>query len=138
MVTTTVALGLTIITLAVFTAIGLWYSRGRIESVEDFITARNTAGGGMTAATLIASSMGAWILFSPAEAGAAFGGLAAVIGYAIGSALPLLVYTRVGPRVRELIPRGHSLTEYVYARYGSTMYTYVLILTIFYISAWQL
>lgn len=118
MVSTTVALGLTAGTLVVFTGLGLWYSRGRVETIDDFLTARNTASSGMVTATLIASSMGGWILFSPAEAGAAFGGLSAVLGYAIGSALPLIVYTRVGPRVRRLLPRGHSLTEYVFDRYG--------------------
>ncbi len=34
----------------------------------------------------------------------------------------LLVYARLGPRIRELIPEGHSLTEYAHARYGTAMY----------------
>jgi hypothetical protein len=62
MVGTALALGATIITLAVFPVLGLWYSRGRVTSIEDFITARNSASEGMTTATLIASGMGAWIL----------------------------------------------------------------------------
>ncbi|MDY6818185.1 MAG: sodium:proline symporter [Halobacteriales archaeon] len=132
MVTTMTALGVTVITLLVFTALGVWYSRGRVETIEDFLTARNTTGSGMTTATLIASGMGAWILFSPAEAGAAFGGLPAVVGYALGSAVPLWLFISVGTRIRDLIPEGHSLTEYVFARYGPWMYTYVLIITIFY------
>jgi solute:Na+ symporter, SSS family len=131
-VTTALALGTTIGTLAVFSALGLWYSRGRITSIEDFITARNSTSGGMTTATLIASGMGAWILLSPAEAGAASGGLPAVIGYALGSAVPLLLFISVGTRVRALIPEGHSLTEYVLVRYGSRMYAYVLLVTMFY------
>ena len=132
MVTTATALGVTVLTLAAFAALGVWYSRGRVETIEDFLTARNTTGAGMTTATLIASSMGAWILFSPAEAGAAFGGLAAVVGYAVGSAVPLWLFVSVGTRIRELIPEGHSLTEYVYARYGPWMYAYVLVITLFY------
>lgn len=119
MVGTALALGTTVVTLAVFTVLGLWYSRGRVTSIEDYITARNSAGEGMTTATLIASGMGAWILLSPAEAGAAFGGISAVIGYALGSAIPLLLFISVGTRARELIPEGHSLTEYVLVRYGS-------------------
>lgn len=132
MVSTTIALGVTVGTLAVITGLGLLYSRGRVRSIEDLIAARGTAGEGMTTASLIATGMGAWILFSPAEAGAAFGGVAAIAGYALGSALPLLAFVWVGVRVRELIPAGHSLTEYAYVRYGPAMYSYVLLITVFY------
>ena len=132
MVTSTSALVVTVLTLVVFTSIGIWYSRGRIHSVEDYISARDTTGRGMTTATLIASVMGVWILLAPAEAGAAFGGIAAVLGYAVGEALPMLAYAELGPRIRELIPEGHSLTEYALARYGPAMYAFVLLVSIFY------
>jgi Na+/proline symporter len=131
MVTTATALGLTIGTLVVFTAMGIWFSRGQVDSVEDFITARNSAGEGRTTATLVASVMGVWILLSAPEAGAVFG-IAAVIGYGIGEALPMLAYSKIGPRIREVIPNGHSLTEYAYARYGDAMYTFVLVVSVFY------
>ncbi len=132
MVTTATVLAITVATLAIFTGLGLWYTRGKISSVEDFITARNTTGAGMTAATLIASSMGAWILFSPAEAGAAFGGIAAVLGYGIGSAVPMLAFIWLGPRIRALIPEGHTLTEYVRTRFGAGFHTYVLAISVTY------
>ena len=132
MIESTLALGATVATLALFSGIGLWYSAGRVGSIEDYISARNTAGSGTLTATLIASSMGAWILFSPAEAGAAFGGLAAVFGYAAGSALPLFAYVFVGPRIRSRMPDGHSLTEYALARYGRGMYAYVLVVSVLY------
>lgn len=132
MVSSWIALGLTAATLAAVTAAGLWYSRGRIGSVEDFIAARDSAGRGPTTATLVASVMGVWILLAPAEAGAAFGGIAAVVGYAVGEAIPMLVYVKLGPRIRELIPEGHSLTEYALARYGPAMYAFVLLVSLFY------
>ena len=132
MVGTALALGVTVLTLAAVTVAGVAHSRDRMLSVEDYISARDSAGSGTTAATLIASGMGAWILFSPAEAGAAFGGLAAVTGYAIGSAVPLVLFISVGARLREHLPQGHSLTEYVYARYGSWMYVYALLIAVFY------
>lgn len=131
MVTSTVALAVTVAVLSAFTGLGMWYSRGRVSTVEDFITARNSAGGAQMTATLVASSMGAWILFSPAEAGAGFG-LSAVIGYGLGSAAPMVAYVFLGPRIRELLPEGHSLTEYAYARYGRGMYAYVLLVSVFY------
>ncbi|WP_256687879.1 sodium:solute symporter family transporter [Halococcus qingdaonensis] len=132
MVTTALALGVTVTVLAAMTALGVAHSRTRMLSVEDYISARNSADTGTTAATLIASGMGAWILFSPAEAGAGFGGLAAVGGYAIGSAVPLLLFISVGVRLREYLPQGHSLTEYVYGRYGAWMYGYALLIAVFY------
>ena len=131
-VTPTGALALTVVTLVAFSAIAIWYTRGRITSVEDFIAARDSTGQGMTTASLVASVMGVWILLSPAEAGASFGGIAAVLGYAVGEMLPMLVYVRVGPRIRELIPEGHSLTEYALVRYGRAMYAFILLVSVFY------
>lgn len=132
MISSWTALGVTALVVGVVSVLGVLSARGRIESVEDYISARNSAGEGTLTATLIASSMGAWILLSPAEAGAAFGGLAAVLGYAFGSALPMVVYAGIGPRIRDLIPQGHTLTEYTHARYGTAMYVYVLLVSIAY------
>jgi Na+/proline symporter len=129
MVDTALALGAVLATVVPVTVLGVWYARGRDDGVESFITARNTTGRGATTATLVASGMGAWILLSPAEAGAAFGGISAVLGYGVGSALPMLVYVALGPRIRELIPAGHSITEYALARYGPVMYGYVLLVS---------
>jgi Na+/proline symporter len=131
-VTTTTALVVTTLTLLLTGVAGLLYARGRVNSLDDYLTARNSAGVGTTTATLVASGMGAWILLSPAEAGAAFGGVSAVVGYAVGSAVPLLVFSVVGVRVRDLLPAGHSLTEYVLARYGRATYGYVLLVTVAY------
>jgi Na+/proline symporter len=131
MVTTAVALGITVVTLAVFTAIGLWYARGSVDSVEDLLTARHSTGSGRMTATLVASVMGVWILLAAPEAGAGFG-IAAIVGYAVGEALPMLVYAKVGPRIRSVIPNGHSLTEYAHARYGSAMYAFVLLVSALY------
>ena len=41
-------------------------------------------------ASLTASALGAWILFGPASA-ATWGGIGAVIGYALGTAAPMLL-----------------------------------------------
>ena len=100
------ALVVVAVAVVTMTAIGLRYSRGEVSSVEEFITARDSIGTPTLVATLLASNMGAWILFSPAEAGAVFGGITAVAGYALGSAVASLVYVFVDPRIRQLIPRG--------------------------------
>ncbi len=133
MVGADVTLGLTIATLAGFTILGVWYAHGRIETVEDLITARNTTGEGLTAATIIATGMGAWMLFTPAEAGATFGGIAALFGYTVGAVLGSIVYIPIAARIRRAIPAGHTLTEFVYVRFGAAMYVYVLAITFGYL-----
>jgi SSS family solute:Na+ symporter len=130
-VTSTQALALTVATLGAFAAVGFWVARGRVDSVEDLISARNSGGQGRTTATLVASVMGVWILFSAPEAAAGFG-IGAVVGYAIGEALPMVAYAWVGPRIREVIPDGHTLTEYAHARYGRAMYAFVVLVSALY------
>ncbi len=125
------ALGLTVLTLALFTGLGFWVSRGRVDSVEDLISARDTAGRGRTTATLVASVMGVWILLSAPEAGALYG-IGAVVGYGVGEAVPMLAFSKLGPRIREVVPDGHSLTEYAFVRYGGAMYAFVLLTSVLY------
>ncbi|WP_277542715.1 sodium:solute symporter family transporter [Haloarcula laminariae] len=131
MVGSALALGLTVLTLAAFAGVGVWRTRGRDTSADDFLTARNSVGGRGLTATLVASVMGVWILFSAPEAGAGFG-IAAAVGYGIGEAVPMLAYTRVGPRVRKLLPEGHSLTEYAHVRYGTAFYGFVVLVSALY------
>ena len=57
--------------------------------------ARRSAGYQVTTATLVASVIGAWVLFSPAEAGT-WAGLAALVGYGIGQAAPLFAFVFLG------------------------------------------
>ncbi len=114
-----------------FAVSGIAYSRRAAGDLEEYITARGSTGGVGTAATLIASGMGAWILFGPVEA-ATWGGLPAIIGYALGSALPALAFIALGKRLRNLMPEGHTLTEYVFHRYGRPMYSLTLIVMVFY------
>ena len=104
-----------------FAAAGVAYARHDRGSLEDYIVARNSQSSLATIATLLASTLGAWILFAPAQA-ATWGGLSAVIGYALGAMSPRLLMIPLGQRMRELIPQGHTLTEFVIVRYGRPMY----------------
>ncbi|CAN5810566.1 hypothetical protein BH23ACT11_BH23ACT11_01450 [soil metagenome] len=114
-----------------FAGAGIAYSRGRSITLEDYITARGSVGAAMAAVTLVASGMGAWILFGPAEA-ATWGGLPAILGYSLGAAAPLLAFILLGRRIREVMPEGHTLTEYVFHRYGRGMYVFTLFVMLFY------
>lgn len=134
MVSTFAGLVATVAVMLVTTLIGVWYVRGRELSLDTLLTARDTSSAGMTTASVIASVMGVWILLSPAEAGAAFGGVPAILGYAIGSAIPLALFIPVATRIRAVMPDGHSLTQYVHVRFGPYFYAFVLIISVFYMS----
>lgn len=116
---------------AAFAIAGILYARRLRGNLEDFIVARNSQSAIATILTLLASSLGAWILFSPAQA-ATWGGLAAVIGYALGSMSPRLAMIPLGRRMREIMPRGHTLTEYLMGRFGRPMYGLTLVIMLFY------
>ena len=82
--------------------------------------------------SLAASALGAWILFGPASA-ATWGGLGAVIGYALGAATPMLLLFNFGPKIRKEFPRGLSLTEYIKKRFGLGILKISLFLILFYL-----
>src|SRR3546814_20736343 len=65
-----------------FSISGVLYSRHERNSLEDYVVARNSQSTIATILTLLATSLGAWILFAPAQA-ATWGGLAAIIGYGL-------------------------------------------------------
>lgn len=106
-------------------------ARGIRESVDDYITARDSQTGLALGLSFFASGMGAWILFAPPEVGA-FIGIAGIVGYAVAAAAPLVVFTFLGPRIRRIVPRGHGLTEFVRLRFGRTFHVYVVALSILY------
>ncbi len=62
-----------IFTVLIFTLIGISYTRGKKFSIEEYIVARKSMSLIGVIATLVATGMGAWILFSPAET--TFGGI---------------------------------------------------------------
>lgn len=126
-----VALVVMLVTTAVFALLGLLQASRRAISLEDFMVSRNRIGTGMALATIVASAMGAWILFSPPEVGAT-SGIAGIMGYCIGQATPAAIFSVVGVRIRHLMPKGHSLNEYVLHRFGNAMYLLTLGIIVFY------
>ncbi|MGB3135597.1 MAG: Na+/proline symporter, partial [Nodosilinea sp.] len=125
------AIAVTLITVASFTLLGLLQASRRAISLEDYMVSRNRIGTPMALATIVASAMGAWILFSPPEVGAT-SGIAGIVGYCIGQATPAALFAFMGTRMRFLMPNGHSLNEYVLHRFGSAMYRLTLGIVVFY------
>ncbi len=83
--------------------------------------------------SLVASALGAWILFGPASA-ATWGGIGAVLGYALGTAAPMLFLYNFGPKIRKEFKKGLSLTEFIKKRFGKKILKINLFLIIFYLT----
>ena len=117
-------------TLAVFVAVGIRASR-RGDDVEDYVVARNSQPASTLGLSFLAAGMGAWILFAPPEVGAGVGALG-VAGYAIGAAAPIAAFGILGPRIRAIVPTGHSLSEFVRVRFGRPFQIYVTVISLLY------
>ena len=131
MLSATAAIGWLCLFAALFAIPGLLYARRQQDKLDDFVVARNSQSGHATMMTLLATTMGTWILFGPAQA-ATWGGIGAITGYALGALIPRFIMIPLGRRIRELIPEGHTLTEFVLHRYGKPMYGFVMVIMMFY------
>tara|TARA_X000000368_G_C22988916_1_gene693420 strand:+ start:1 stop:1302 length:1302 start_codon:yes stop_codon:yes gene_type:complete len=75
--------------------------------------------------------MGIWILFGPSEVGY-YGGFWDVVGYAVSSATPFILLAYVGPKIRDRLPNGVTLADYVRIRLGRPMQIYVGLISVLY------
>lgn len=105
-----------VLTSITFVAIGIFYSKGKV-GISSYLNADRSIGRKSLTASLVASCFGVWILIGPSEA-ATWGGLGAVIGYALGQALPYFAFIFIGKRMRNIMPEGNSLTQFVFIRFG--------------------
>jgi len=131
MISSGAALAIIGLSSIVFMLVGIVHAKRTSTSVLDFISANNTIGTTIGTTTLLATVMGTWILFSPAET-ATFGGLISILGYSIGSAAPMIAFIWIGTRLRKLMPDGASITQYVWHRYGQAMYWFTILVMVFY------
>ena len=124
------SLSLIIIISASFIIFGVLYSK-KYQGLENYLVANRSVGVFSLTTSLIASALGAWILFGPASA-ATWGGIGAVIGYSLGTAFPLFILVFLGKRFRKLFPNGKTLIEIVRLRFGKRLFKLILFLTMFY------
>ena len=124
------SLVLVIIVSLIFTLIGIIYSN-RHKGLENYLTANRNIGLFTLSTSLIASALGAWILFGPASA-ATWGGIGAVIGYALGTAFPMIFLIFLGKKIRKDSPKGSTLIEFLRKKFSKTLFKLILFMTIFY------
>jgi len=125
-----ISLTLVIIISLIFTLVGLIYSK-KYQGINNYLTANRNIGFFSLTTSLIASALGAWILFGPASA-ATWGGIGAVIGYALGTAFPMIFLISLGKKIRNEFPKGSTLIEFLRKRFGKNLFKLILLMTIFY------
>ncbi len=126
------AILLTLCLSLVFAILGVFYSK-KYQGLSNYLVANRSIGTFSLTTSLISSALGAWILFGPASA-ATWGGIGAVIGYALGTAFPLFILIYLGQKFRKLYPKAKTLIEVIRLRFGQKLFKLILFLSIFYMS----
>ena len=114
----------------IFTLLGIVYSK-KYKGLNNYLTANRNVGFFSLSTSLVASALGAWILFGPASA-ATWGGIGAVIGYALGTAFPMIFLIFLGKKIRNEFPKGSTLIEFLRKRFGKSLFKLILLMTVFY------
>ena len=126
------SLSITIIIGLFFIGLGFLKSKKTLNN-NNFIVGNRDEDIFSLTSSLTASALGAWILFGPASA-ATWGGIGAVIGYALGTAAPMLLLYNFGPKIRKEFPRGLTLTDFIKKRFGLGILRLSLFLILFYLT----
>ena len=126
------AIILALIIGSIFLFFGIAYSK-KYQGINNYLVANRSVGTFSLTTSLVASALGAWILFGPASA-ATWGGIGAVIGYALGTAFPLFILVYLGKKFRTSYPKGKTLIEIIRIRFGLKLFKLILFLSIFYMT----
>ncbi len=124
------SLTLVIIISLIFVIFGIYHSK-KFQGINNYLTANRNIGLFSLTTSLVASALGAWILFGPASA-STWGGIGAVIGYALGTGFPMIFLIYLGKKIRSDFPKGSSLIEYMRQKFGKSLFKLILLMTIFY------
>ena len=131
---TSIQTSLTTVVIVGLFFIGLGYlNLKKIKDNKNYIVGDRNENTFSLTASLTASALGAWVLFGPASA-ATWGGIGAVIGYASGTAAPMLFLYNFGPKIRKEFPKGLTLTEFIKKRFGIGILKICLFLILFYLT----
>ncbi len=115
-----------------FIFLGIIYSN-KYKGINNYLVANRSIGTFSLTTSLVASALGAWILFGPASA-ATWGGIGAVIGYALGTAFPLFILIYLGEKFRKKYSKGKTLIEILRIRFGKKLFKLILFLSVFYMT----
>ena len=113
-----------------FVILGIFYSKNFLD-LNNYLVANRSVKTISLTMSLVASALGTWILFGPASA-ATWGGIGAVIGYALGTAAPFFFLIYLGKTFRTKYPQAKTLIEVINLHFGNKLYKFIFILSIFY------
>tara|TARA_B100000676_G_scaffold276586_1_gene297603 strand:- start:1269 stop:2711 length:1443 start_codon:yes stop_codon:yes gene_type:complete len=125
-----ISLSLVIAISLIFAIFGILHSK-KFSGLNNYLTANRDIGLFSLSTSLVASALGAWILFGPVAA-ATWGGIGAVIGYSLGTAFPMIFLIFLGKKIRKDFPKGSSLIEFMKKKFGKSLFKLILLMTIFY------
>jgi Na+/proline symporter len=114
----------------IFAVAGIYHSK-KFQGINNYLTANRNIGVFSLTTSLVASALGAWVLFGPVAA-ATWGGVGAVIGYSLGTAFPMIFLIYLGKKIRSEFPKGSSLIEFMRKKFGKSLFKLILLMTIFY------
>jgi len=126
----TKSLTLVIAISLIFILVGLSYSK-KHKGLKNYLTANRSVDIFSLSTSFVASALGAWILFGPASA-ATWGGIGAVIGYALGTAFPMIFLIFLGKKIRSEFPKGSTLIEFLRKKFRKSLFKLILLISIFY------
>ena len=111
-----ITIGLLVLFFGGTLTISIAISRKR-ENADDYMTAGNKLGFGISAASMTATWIWAASMYASAASGYTYG-ISGPIHYGLWGALMILFIYPFGKRIRKVAPRAHTLAEVMYARHG--------------------
>ncbi len=124
------SLTIVILISLIFAVLGIFHSK-KFQGINNYLTANRNIDLFSLTTSLVASALGAWMLFGPVAA-ATWGGIGAVIGYALGTAFPMIFFIYLGKKIRNDSPKGSSLIEFMRKKFGKSLFKLILLMMIFY------
>src|SRR5699024_3417987 len=109
-----------VLVLLLFYGRAMWMSVAisrKKENADDYMTAGNNIGFGVSAASMTATWIWASSMYASVTAGYTYG-VSGPIHYGLWGALMILFIYPFGKRIRAVAPRAHTLAEVMYARHG--------------------
>lgn len=112
----------TVLGMLIFGVAYVGFRQFRVQTVDDLVTAGRRSGMGLIAASVTASWVWTTTILGSSEAGMLFG-ITGGFHYAWGAVVPFVIFIPVALRLRRIMPRATTFTQFIRARYGRTTHT---------------
>lgn len=100
-----------------------------MDDVDEFIVAGRRLPFGLIAASVMVSWIWTTSLLGSAEAGMWFG-IGGGLSFAVGSAIPFLIFLPIVLRIRKIMPKSITFTSFIEQRYGKPVQLILLLFVI--------